>query len=94
MQKDFNNWIPKKNKELSVKRNTSLHLNHAKEIQNSHVFYFLSKESSNIWDLINGRRTARQITNELSKKYSSSKQQIYKDVRNFLLLVKKKKLII
>ncbi|MBL7053170.1 MAG: PqqD family protein [Candidatus Portnoybacteria bacterium] len=94
MQKDFNNWMPRRNKELSVKRNINLRLNYIKEIQGSHVSYFLSKESSDIWDLINGRRTIRQITNELSKKYSSPKQQIYKDVCNFLLLATKKKLII
>jgi len=93
MRKDFNSWAPKRNKAISLKRNRNPYLNYIIEIESSHVLYFLSKESSDILDLINGKRTIRQIVDELSKKYSSPKEQIYKDVYNFILLVVKKKLV-
>ena len=54
----------------------------------------LNPVASRVWELVDGKRTLREIANAISGEFAHPEEQVLTDIKNFLSELVEKKLII
>ena len=83
--------IPQKNKELAYRLIEKEFFIVQPEVKKLHQ---LSEVSARIWQLIDGKRCWREISDILLKEYEVGEEELKRDLLDFSKELKKKKLII